>query len=130
MSGALLDTSVVIASDEAAAMDLPPAAAISVVTIGELRAGVLLARSPEVAATRQARLAAVEAAFDPIAVDGRVAYRYAEVLAAARRAGRAEKATDLLIIATAIATGRTLHSLDDRQTSLAKLAGAAVRRLP
>lgn len=128
MNGALLDTSVLIAFDEAGAIELPQSAAISIISVGELHAGVLLAGSPEARAARQARLTAVQATFDPLLVDAHVARGYGEVLAAARRAGRAAKATDLLIIATAAAAGRTLHTLDARQAALAKLTGVPVQQ--
>ncbi|MGD9696082.1 MAG: hypothetical protein AB7V42_10530 [Thermoleophilia bacterium] len=59
MSGALLDTSVLIASDEDGRIDLPETAAISVVTLGELRAGVLMAADDGIADLRRCRLAAV-----------------------------------------------------------------------
>jgi len=65
--GALLDTSVLIAA--AGAGVLPDAAAISVVSIGELRAGVLLARTDAERRARERRLAAVRAAFLPVPVD-------------------------------------------------------------
>jgi predicted nuclease of predicted toxin-antitoxin system len=39
---------------------------------------------------------------------------------------RSTKATDLIIIATASATGRTLITLDDGQASLARAAGVAI----
>jgi predicted nucleic acid-binding protein len=55
-----------------------------------------------------------------------VAEHYGEVLAAARSAGRTTKATELLIIATAKATGRGLHTRDARQAALAQAAGIAV----
>lgn len=56
MSGALLDTSVLIAPPAPApATELPPTAAISVVTLGELHAGVRLARGA--ARRRQRRCA-------------------------------------------------------------------------
>jgi len=121
--GALLDTSVLIAA--AGAGVLPDAAAISVVSIGELRAGVLLARTDAERRARERRLAAVRAAFLPVPVDEAAAVRYGDVLALARREGRTAKATDLLIIATALATRRVLVTLDDRQRALAKAAGAA-----
>ena len=126
MSGFLLDTSVLIALDEHSEIELPERAAISIITLGELHAGVLLAASAAVRATRQERLAAVQTAFDPLLVDRQVALAYGEVLAVARRAGRAEKATDLLIIATAAATGRTLNTRDARQASLAELAAVPI----
>ena len=97
--------------------------AISVITLGELRAGVRLAGDPSARAARQRRLVAVRDAFEPIPVDEMVAEHYGDVLATARSAGRTTKATDLLIIATAAATGRTLHTLDTRQAALAQVAG-------
>jgi predicted nucleic acid-binding protein len=128
VNGALLDTSVLIAFDEVGAIELPETAAISIISVGELYAGVLLAGSSGVRAGRQARLTAIQAMFDPLPVDVHVAHGYGEVLAAARRAGRAEKATDLLIIATAAAAGRTLHTLDMRQAALAELVGIPVQQ--
>jgi predicted nucleic acid-binding protein len=71
-------------------------AAISVITLGELRAGVRLAGDPTLQAVRQARLSAIRKAFEPIMVDELVAERYGDILAAARSQGRTIKATDLL----------------------------------
>lgn len=126
MTGALLDTSVLIAADAGAELDLPETAAISVISLGELHAGVELARHDGLRAARGRRLAAVRAAFAPIDVDQRVAESYGTVLAVARRDGRTVKATDLLIIATAGATARTLVTLDDRQAKLAHSLGQPV----
>jgi predicted nuclease of predicted toxin-antitoxin system len=42
------------------------------------------------------------------------------------REGRTTKATDLLILATAAATGRELHTLDHAQAALAAALGLAV----
>jgi toxin FitB len=123
VSGALLDTSVVIGDLEPLGMKLPATMAISVITVGELRAGVRLADDPVVRAARQTRLNAIRQAFEPIPVDEAVAEHYGDILAAARSAGRSSKATDLLIIATAAATGRVLHTLDERQAALSHVAG-------
>ena len=123
----LLDTSVVIAGAEAVKLSRGDTAAISVITIGELRAGVRLAGDPNTHAIRQARLAAVRETFEPLPVDEPVAEHYGEILAAARAQKRTTKATDLLIIATATATGRALLTLDDAQRGLARLAGVPVR---
>lgn len=119
----LLDTSAVIAAE----LTLEPedTAAISVVTIGELRAGVLLASDPSTRTARQARLSAIRDAFEPIPVDETVAERYGEILASARSARQTTTATDLLIVATAAATGRTLHTLDRSQAELAEQCGVA-----
>jgi toxin FitB len=123
----LLDTSVVIADPAAILLNPGDSAAISVITVGELHAGVRLANDPDVRALRQARLASVRETFQPVLVDEAVAERYGEILAAARANKRTSKATDLLIIATAAATGRALHTLDDAQAALARLAGVPVR---
>jgi predicted nucleic acid-binding protein len=127
LSAALLDTSVVIGGVEQLQTAVPETVAISVITLGELRAGVRLAGDPSVQAARQARFLAVREAFEPIPVDELVAEHYGEVLAAARSAGRTTKATDLLIIATAAATGRRLHTRDTRQAALAQAAGIPVQ---
>lgn len=129
MSGDLLDTSVLIAPTPAAVADLPASAAISVITLGELHAGVLLARETAVEDARRTRLLAIKAHFAPLPVDELVAERYGEVLAVARSEGRTAKATDLLIIATAAAHSRTLHTLDERQASLARAAGVPVHTI-
>jgi toxin FitB len=125
----LLDTSVVIAGSDALKLDRADTAAISVITIGELRAGVRLAADPDTHATRQARLAAVRETFEPLPVDEPVAEQYGEILAAARAQKRISKATDLLIIATAAATGRALLTLDDAQAGLARLVAVPVREV-
>lgn len=126
LSGALLDTSVVIGAFESSPIELPAAMAISVITLGELRAGVRLAADPAARAARQTRLNAVREAFEPIPIDETIAEHYGDILAAARSSGRGSKATDLLIIATAAATGRVLHTVDKRQAALAQLAGIAL----
>jgi predicted nucleic acid-binding protein len=117
----LLDTSVVIAGPQT--LEAGDTAAISVVTLGELRAGVKLAADPRTRALREARFAAVRSAFDPIPVDEVIAERYGEILACTRSNDRASKATDLLIIASAAATGRVLRTLDHAQEQLAVLVG-------
>ena len=125
MSGSLLDTSVLIARDDGGALALPESAAISVITLGELRAGVLVATNEAVAEDRRGRLAAVRFAFAPLPVDETVSECYGEVLATARSRRRAAKATDLLIIATAAAADRALFTLDTSQARLAEQAGVA-----
>ena len=103
-------------------------AAISVITIGELRAGVLLARGRSVGRARQQRLDAVRSAFSPLPVDETVAERYGDVLLVARKQRRTVKTTDLLIIATASVTGRELYTLDVAQARLAAAARVSVAR--
>jgi len=127
LSGSLLDTSVLIARDEAGAIELPEAAAISVITLGELHAGVRIAKGERTAGERRRRLAAVRAAFAPLVVDEAVAECYGDVLAVARAQRRTVKATDLLIIATAAASGRELHTFDAAQARLAEAAGVPAK---
>ncbi len=124
---ALLDTSVVIAAADSITLDPDQTAAISVITLGELRAAVALAADPQTRAARQARLASVRAAFSPLPVDEAVAETYGDVLAAARSQQRMTKATDLLIIATAGASGRILHTRDNAQAQLAAAVGIPTR---
>jgi predicted nucleic acid-binding protein len=124
MTDALLDTSVLIASDAEA--ELPPSAAISMITLGELYAGVALARSEPIREMRLGRLDAVRAEFVSLPVDEGVARSYGDLLAFARTQRRREKATDLLIAATAASSGRTLYTADLQQAELARAAGIPV----
>lgn len=126
MSGDLLDTSVVISPVDAAT-PLPPAAAISAITVGELLAGVRLAPAGPVREIRQARLEAVRKAFAPLPVDVIVADKYGELLAFARANRRTTRASDLLIVATAAAHDRTLITRDERQGALAEATGISAR---
>lgn len=97
---ALLDTSVLIG-------ELPPPddveAAISVVSITELHFGVLVADDHAERARRTARLAVVEATFDPLPVSVEVARVWGQLAAAvARRGGNPRRRQiDLAIAATA-----------------------------
>lgn len=108
MSG-LLDTSVLIGPFT---KGLPDELAISVVSLAELRLGVLLARDLATRSTRLARLVEAERSFSPIPVDDEVASAYASIVAAAREEGRKPKAMDALIAATASAKGLTLYTWD------------------
>lgn len=125
MSQALLDTSVVIAARDAHG-ELPPTAAISVITLGELHAGVHRARTAAVKAARSKRLADLRAAFLPLSVDEDIAEHYGRTLAVARDEGRVQEVADLLIIATAAATKRELHTHDVSQAKLARRMGLVV----
>lgn len=126
---ALLDTSVIIGGDLPFESDPPTSAAISVITLGELRAGVALARRADMRSGRERRLAAVRAAFMSLPVDEEVAEWFGNVLAVARAERRTAKATDLLIIATAGAYGRVLYTRDKSQARLAEAAGVLATSL-
>jgi predicted nucleic acid-binding protein len=100
----LLDTSALIG-------DLPPPeeieAAISVVSITELHFGVLVADDDDERARRIARLAVVEATFDPLPVSVDVARVWGQLAAAVTRRGGnpRRRQIDLAIAATAHVEG-------------------------
>jgi predicted nucleic acid-binding protein len=125
VSRALLDTSAVIAAFDGPTT-LPNESAISVITLGELRAGVLRAADATMQAERLARFDRIRSAFAALPVDEDVAEHYGRTLAVARDEGRGQKATDLLIVATAAATDNALHTRDASQASLARRMGLVV----
>jgi predicted nucleic acid-binding protein len=110
VSAHLVDTSV-LAGD--VAPEKPGTWAVSVVTIGELEVGVLLAPE-ELRARRLARLTAILEQAPVLAVDRRVAAHYAQLRAASGR----QPANDLWIAATALAHELTLLTADTRQATL------------
>lgn len=101
---ALADTSIFIALEQGRELDLRrvPRLAVSYVTIGELRSGVLQAAD---IATRSARLQTLSDALmlDPLPVDEVVANAWAELRARLRDTGRRLAINDGWIAATAIA---------------------------
>jgi predicted nucleic acid-binding protein len=100
----LLDTSVFIAREQGRTLDaarLPDEAAVSVVTLAELTLGVHMAQSEEIRARRLATMSALRSAYVPLPVDEEVAAAFAELVAAARRAGRRLRVQDAWIAATA-----------------------------
>lgn len=108
----LIDTSVLAAPR--AAHDLDDEWAVSVVTVGELQAGVMIATDEVTRARRLALLAAVLAEAPALPVDRHVAARYGELRASAGR----RPSNDLWIAATALAHDYTLLTADERQASL------------
>jgi predicted nucleic acid-binding protein len=96
---------------------------VSIITVGELQAGVLLARDPTVQAQRLQRLSAVLAEAPIIAIDTPTASRYGQLRAATGK----QPANDLWIAATA--TRARLHALitaDERLASLPLIRAALV----
>ncbi len=115
MTRGLADTSLFIARESGRPVregELPDEVAVSVITIGELRAGVLAAADVP---TRDRRLATlVEAlAFDPIPIDQPVAEAWARLRVLLRDAGRRMPVNDLWIAATAMALGVPVVTQDD-----------------
>jgi toxin FitB len=125
VSRALVDTSLVIAAADGDAV-VPSEAAISVITLGELHAGVLRASDAVEREERLTRLQLIRSSFDPIPIDEGVAEQYGRALAVARDEGRVQKATDLLIIGTAAATDHMLYTRDIGQAKLARRLGLVV----
>jgi predicted nucleic acid-binding protein len=114
VSRGLLDTSVFIAQESGRPLGtLPEASAISVITVAELRLGVLMADDPDVRAQRLRTLTTLEALFEPLPIDAAVAGTFAELVAEARREGRRPKIMDTWIAATAVEHDLTVYTQDD-----------------
>ncbi len=96
---------------------------ISIVTVGELEAGVLLAPDSSIRALRLRRLAAVLAEAPALPVDRTVAARYGELRAATGRS----PTNDIWIAATALAHDLTLITGDDRQAAFPLVRATMVR---
>jgi len=109
----LLDTSVFVAREQQRALGkLPEENAVSVITLGELRLGVLMTDDPEDRARRLATLTDVERGFEVIPIDEQVIREFARLVAEARRAGGRPTTMDALIAATAVAHGLTIYTQD------------------
>jgi len=109
VSRGILDTSVLVADD---IIPIPGELAISIVSIAELKFGVLVAKNDETRATRLSRLSSIERRFDPLPVDEAVADSYARLAARVVAVGRQPRARtmDLLIAATAHAHDATIYT--------------------
>jgi predicted nucleic acid-binding protein len=115
MTTGLADTSLFIADEGGRPTRLerfPDALAVSVVTIGELRAGVLVAEDLDV---RDRRLATLTRALelDPVPIDQRVAEAWASLRVSLRDLGLRMPVNDSWIAATAIALGIPVVTQDD-----------------
>jgi len=109
----LLDTSVLIDLDEIDAARLPASVAVSSLTMAELAAGPHATADADERGRRQDRLQRAEATFDPLPFDGDAARAYGRIFAAVTARGRkarGARAVDLLIAATALATGLPLYT--------------------
>ncbi len=122
------DTSVFIAREVDRPLDvaaLPDELAISVITVGELRAGVLVADD---VATRDRRLSTLAAALalEPLPIDGEVADAWARLRVSLREAGRRMPVNDSWIAATALAHDVPLVTQDRDHVAVAGLHIIAV----
>lgn len=109
----LLDTSVFIANELGRPLGkLPEEVAVSVVTISELRHGVLAAEDHATRATRLTTLETARRLGVPLPVDEPVADELARLRVALKAAGRAMKVMDAFIAATAIVHGAAVCTQD------------------
>jgi predicted nucleic acid-binding protein len=116
---ALIDTSVLVTSP---ALTLNEPWVVSIVSVGELEAGVLLAGDGTVRAQRLRRLTAVLAETEIVPIERAVAARYGELRAATGR----QPANDMWIAATALAHDFTLITADERLASLPLICSTLV----
>ena len=115
----LLDTSVFVAIEAGRPLnELPTEAAISVVTLGELHAGVLAAKDGAARALRLATLAYAEANFEAIPIDERVAREWGRLVVEARDRNRRAPINDTWIAATAIVHGLVVVTQDNDYDAL------------
>lgn len=120
----VLDTSVFIAEERRRPLDedrLPDEAAISVVTLAELHAGVLAAKDTD---TRAVRLATLDAP-----IDEQVALTWARMRVHLAEAGRRVNVNDLWIAASAATHGLPVVTQDDDLELLTGVAGLRIVRV-
>jgi predicted nucleic acid-binding protein len=110
--GSLIDTSVLVGARDTG--ELADDWAVSVVTVGELEAGILIAGDDATRARRVALLAAVLTEAPALSIDRQVAACYGALRASAGR----RPSNDLWIAATALAHDFTLITADEHQASL------------
>ncbi|HEX2074214.1 MAG TPA: type II toxin-antitoxin system VapC family toxin [Geodermatophilus sp.] len=127
MSRGLLDTSIFIAR-EGRGLDtsaLPEEVAVSVVTYGELRAGVLAASDVSVRSRRLTTLQLV-ADLHPVPIDTAVADQWARLRLLLAEDGRRVHVNDTWIAATALALDVPVVSQDTDYAALAEISDLRV----
>jgi toxin FitB len=99
VSRVLLDTSVLIGAQDPGELE----GAISAASLAQLHFGTLMATEPDEQGRRAQRLGVIEATFDPLPVDARVAREWGRLAAAVAERGAQprRRAIDLAIAATA-----------------------------
>ncbi len=127
-SAGLVDTSVFVAIESGRRLDvdkLPDLSVISVITVAELHAGVLIATDT---ATRASRLSAMEAIseIEQLPIDAAVASAWASMRVRLAEVGRRINVNDLWIAATAVARDLTVFTQDSDYSVLADLGGPPV----
>lgn len=110
---AVLDTSVFIAREQRRPLgELPDEIGVSVVTLSELRHGVLAADSPDDRAARLATLEAARSLGSPLSIDEAVGNELARLRVALKGINRSMKVMDSWIAATALAHGAAVCTQD------------------
>jgi predicted nucleic acid-binding protein len=120
---ALADTSAFVALEQGRLLrtPMPQQLAVSYVTIGELIAGLLAARTPSEQKQRLRTLLQANQ-LRPLRVDGRVALAWAELRGILRESKRTLDTNDSLIAATAFAHRLPLVTQDDDYGDIPGLA--------
>jgi predicted nucleic acid-binding protein len=115
VSRAVLDTSVLIAREQARPLErpLPEEVAVSVISIAELEIGVLMAHDPAARGQRLRTLTEVRALTASLPIDERTASAYAQLASNALSEGRKPRIHDTWIAATALVNGAELWTQDD-----------------
>ncbi|MDQ2847343.1 MAG: PIN domain-containing protein [Actinomycetota bacterium] len=131
MQRGLLDTSVLIAAETARPVNpdlLPDLSIVSVVTIAELRAGVLAGSD---VAIRSARMATLELVLgiEQLPIDAAVAAQWAVLRVQLTAARRRVNVNDLWIAATAAAHDLTVYTQDKDFDPLAEVCGLSVMQV-
>lgn len=124
MSRGLADTTIFVARESGRPLQsdsLPDEIGVSVITIGELRAGVLAAADVE---TRDRRLATLTQALalEPIPIDGAVAESWARLRLLLRDSQQRMPVNDSWIAATALAVRVPVVTQDDDYIDIPGLA--------
>ena len=122
----LLDTSVFVAREAGRPLAaLPEEGRVSLITVSELRLGVLMADDSAIRAQRMRTLSAVEE-LDALVIDDAAARAFAEIVADGRRRGRRPRVLDALIGATAVSNDIPVYT---RDSDFEDMAGVTVVRV-
>ncbi len=120
----LADTSLFIAHESGRVLQeslFPDELAVSIITIGELRAGVLAADDVEIRAVRLATLTRA-LSLDPVDIDDDVAEQWARLRVILRDAGKRMPVNDSWIAATAMALEVPIVTQNDDYIQLDEIA--------
>ncbi|MFZ1062666.1 MAG: type II toxin-antitoxin system VapC family toxin [Acidimicrobiales bacterium] len=120
----LADTSLFIAHESGRVLQeslFPDELAVSIITIGELRAGVLAADDVEIRAVRLATLTRA-LSLDPVDIDDDVAEHWARLRVLLRDAGKRMPVNDSWIAATAMALEVPIVTQNDDYIQLDEIA--------